>query len=395
MIRSRVGSPVSGENFFDRESEQRQLWEYLHGDDVLLLAPRRVGKTSLMYRLRDTAGSRGVEAAFLSVAGAEDEVGFVRKLFEAVSSLSSASDILKRLRKGPVGRLMKRFKKLSLLEFGIELGEGDPWEELGAALTEALDRHQGRRLVLIDEVPVFILKLLRKDPSGDRARQFLSWFRDLRQHPDRQGRLRWLLAGSIGLDTVAARLRLGDTINDLYLVHLGAFDRETARRLLRQLSAAYTFPMPEGVLEHALDRIGWLIPYYLQLLFRELRTFCNERDVDADVAAVDRVFDDLLSPSKKGYFDFWRQRLHDELGQPDAGLAILILNAAAADPAGAPRSAMEQLLAERIQEPEARRHRLRYLLDVLVNDGYLVEDGRRYRYRSPLLREFWLRRVVP
>lgn len=52
------------------------MWQYLYGDDLLLLAPRRVGKTSLMLRLRDTAGARGLEAAYLSVAGVEQRQRF-------------------------------------------------------------------------------------------------------------------------------------------------------------------------------------------------------------------------------------------------------------------------------------------------------------------------------
>ncbi len=395
MISSRVGSPVRGDDFFDRETEQRQIWEYLHGDDLLLLAPRRVGKTSLMLRLRDTAAARNLEAAWVSVAGAEDEVGFVRKLYESVSKLGSGAEVLKRLRKGPIGRHLRRVRKVSLSGIGFELGEGDPWEDLGAGLAEALDRHHGRRLLLVDEVPVFVLKLVRQDPSGDRARRFLSWFRELRQNPDRQGGLHWLLAGSIGLDTVAARLGFGDTINDLYLVRLGPFDRDTATRFLRRLCASYSFSIRDDALEHALDRVGWLIPFYLQLLFRELRTYCENRGVTADAGAVDRVYEDLLSASKKGYFDYWRQRLPEELGKPDAGSALLLLNAAVADPNGVARASLEQLLAERIAEPEARSEKLRYLLDVLENDGYLVEERQRYRFRSPLLREFWLRRVVP
>ena len=316
MISSKVGSPVTGKDFFNREIEQQQLWEYLHGDDILLLAPRRVGKTSLMIRLRDTAKVHGLEAAYVSVAAEADEVGFVRKLYECVSDLDTAPSIVKQLRKGPVSQFFKRIKKVGLATFALELGEGDPWEEIGRGLAQALDSHQGRRLILVDEVPVFVLQLLHKDPSGDRARRFLSWFRDLRQQPNRQGRLRWLLAGSIGLDTVASRLRLGDTINDLYLVRLGPFERATARRFLRELSNAYSFPIPDDVLEHLLNRIGWLIPYYLQLLFRELRAECAKLDALPELIVVDRVFDHLLSPSKKGYFDYWRQRLDEELGQP-------------------------------------------------------------------------------
>ncbi|MEM6796780.1 MAG: ATP-binding protein [Acidobacteriota bacterium] len=395
MISSKVGPPVRGDDFFDREQEQRQIWEYLRSDDLLLLAPRRVGKTSLMLRLHDTAGERNLEAALVSVAGAVDEVGFVRKLYESVSKLDSGTEVLKRLGKGPVGRYLSRVKKMSVSGFAVEFGEGDPWEELGAALAEALDQHRGRRLFLIDEVPVFVLELVRQDPSGERARRFLSWFRELRQNPERRGGLHWLLAGSVGLDTVAARLGLGDTINDFYLVRLGPFDRETAKSFLARLSAAYSFPIQEDALEHALDRVGWLIPYYLQLLFRELREYCTRSEVAADVEAVDRVYEDLLSAPKKGYFDYWRQRLPEEIGKSDAGLALLLLNAAAVDPNGVTRSSLEQLLAERVIDPDARGEKLSYLLDVLENDGYLVEEEKRYRFRSPLLREFWLRRVVP
>jgi len=35
------------------------------------------------------------------------------------------------------------------------------------------------------------------------------------------------------------------------------------------------------------------------------------------------------------------------------------------------------------------------LLDTLESDGYLVEHDGRFVFRSPLLREFWVRRVLP
>jgi hypothetical protein len=110
---------------------------------------------------------------------------------------------------------------------------------------------------------------------------------------------------------------------------------------------------------------------------------------------VDEVFDRLLAPAKKGYFDYWRQRLGEELGKPDGGFALLLLNRAAADEAGASRETLSQALAGSIAEPVRRAERLRYLTDVLVGDGYLVEVDGRLRFRSPLLRSFWLQRVAP
>lgn len=396
MITSRVGSPVTGEDFFNRHAEQAALWEYLEGDDVLLLAPRRVGKTSLMLRLKDTAAESSFDATYLSVAGAENEIGFVRRLYEAVAKLSSGPGVLGRVSESAPGKLLKRVKKLEVAALGgIELSADNPWEDLGTAVARGLNRQEGRTLILIDEVPVLVLSLLRADPTGDRARRFLSWFRELRQQPDRLGALRWLLAGSIGLDTVASRLRLGDTINDLYLYRLGPFERPTAVALIREMATAYSFEIPEETTDHALDRIGWLIPYYIQLVFRELKEHCREQEATPDIGAVDRVFDALLSPAKKAYFDYWRQRLNDELNQPDAGFAQTLLNSVAANPEGETRSTLGQILSSHIMEPGQRDERLRFLLDVLAGDGYVVMQGNRYRFRSPLLREFWLRRVAP
>lgn len=260
---------------------------------------------------------------------------------------------------------------------------------------EALDEQTGQTLMLVDELPVFVLALLRDDPTGSRARRFLSWFRELRQRPSRQGRLHWLLAGSIGLDTVAARLNLGDTINDLYSTSLGAFDREVADRFLQALAATYSFDLGDEARLHALDRVGWLIPFHLQLLFRELKKHCEDVGCEASPAAIDEVIEEVMSPAHKAYFDYWRQRLHEELGKPDAGYAISVLNQVAKDPAGADRSSLGQLLAEHIPAAPEREELLRFLLDVLESDGYLAVSNERYVFRSPLLREFWLRRVVP
>jgi hypothetical protein len=67
----------------------------------------------------------------------------------------------------------------------------------------------------------------------------------------------------------------------------------------------------------------------------------------------------------------------------------------AEDDRGVSRSTLSRVLAEQIQDPDERAEKLRYLLDVLEGDGYLVADAGRYRFQSPLLRAYWRRRVVP
>jgi len=53
VISSRVGPPVRGEDFFGRDAFVELVSEKLKGGNVLLAAPRRFGKTSVMYNLID------------------------------------------------------------------------------------------------------------------------------------------------------------------------------------------------------------------------------------------------------------------------------------------------------------------------------------------------------
>ncbi len=52
-MRNITGQVVVGDGLYGRTRELSQLWKKLEqGEHVLMLAPRRVGKTSLMQELR-------------------------------------------------------------------------------------------------------------------------------------------------------------------------------------------------------------------------------------------------------------------------------------------------------------------------------------------------------
>jgi len=42
-----VSGPATGKDFFDREDEVKAILESLRRDNILLVAPRRYGKTSV------------------------------------------------------------------------------------------------------------------------------------------------------------------------------------------------------------------------------------------------------------------------------------------------------------------------------------------------------------
>jgi len=396
VVRNLIGPPVTGADFFNRSREQQELWDFLHRDHVLMLAPRRVGKTSLMRRLAADGPDKGAHAVYCSAADAPDELGFIELLLAAIARLDEGVHALEALKKSPVGKFLRRVKKVDVAGFGIELDENAVgWAAIGEALTVVLGRQSGQWLLLVDELPMFVLKLLRLDPDGARAREFLGWFRGLRQRSDLDDGVRWLLAGSIGLDAVTARLHLGDTINDLHIYHLGPFSEADADGLLQQLGTTHDLLLSDDVRSHMIRRVGWLIPYHLQLLFGQLRSHCRDEDREPSIAAVDAAYEELLTPAHKSYFDYWRQRLHEELGKPDASFALALLAAIARDESGVTRDTLRGVLSEHVGEPLERDEKLRYLLDVLEGDGYLASEAGRLRFRSPLVREFWIRRVLP
>jgi len=142
------------------------------------------------------------------------------------------------------------------------------------------------------------------------------------------------------------------------------------------------------------QRVGWPVPYYLQLLFNTVYEQVENKIQAVDQQAVDKAFDTLLAPAHKAYFDYWRQRLSDELEQPDSAYAIRLLNSICQDKSGVSRQTLQQVLSKVISDPEQKDEKLRYLLDVLENDGYLVVIEQRYCFRLALLREYWQQRVA-
>lgn len=378
-----IGNPVVGDDFFDRELEQRQIWRKLESNHLLMLAPRRIGKTSLIYRLCQSSQEHDSFSLHCSLAGCDDERDCVQELFKALQILHTTSQ--------KTSKLFESIKSITIAGTGIDWAndKADGWRTAGEEIGKALAASEHNWLICVDELPVFIVKLLQQgEPGRQRARTFLYWLRDLRQTHFQ--RIKWLLAGSIGLDTMTARLRIGDAINDLEPFKLDAFSPDSAKRFLAELARSYELPLDSATIDHLLERIGWPVPYYLQLMFSHLRDAYLDEKTQPSPTAVDAVFDKLLGQSYRVHFDYWRQRLDDELGQPEAGYASRILDLICTTPEGMTSDTLAQALQAQIADADARDRMLRHLLQILENDGYLVRHQTgRYAYRLEWLRMYW------
>ena len=86
-----TGLPVVGDDLYGRGYELRTLWERLeHGEHVLLLAPRRVGKTSLMLELRRQPRPNW-HVIYVDVEGAADAADLFADILAQLASHPNVS----------------------------------------------------------------------------------------------------------------------------------------------------------------------------------------------------------------------------------------------------------------------------------------------------------------
>lgn len=402
-----VGQPVAGSDFFDREAELARNWSSLQeGNHVLLLAPRRVGKTSLAYRIGDEAIRSGWKFVMVDVQKDRDELSFLGNLTENLKSAGIKVPLLARVAEAVVWIRHNLRGKIEGGGFGVQLDGGDSKET--TTLENLVDRFflelqesNERALIAVDELPVFLTELERQKEDGPaRLRAFLNWFRALRLRYSKN--VRWLLLGSVGLDTFVETRRLNPTINDLQTVSLGAYSNDTAVQFLQELGKAKKIQMPDEICRKVLEEIGWPLPFFLQLVFQRLHEKLDSSQRLPTPADVKSACQELVSPEFYSRFESWRGRLADSLAPDQYKASISVLNALCAKPDGLPRSALLAAVIRRFPEhdPEEITRLLVTVLGQLERDGYLLRhDGAkpgsgRYAFRSFLLRRYWNVREV-
>lgn len=384
-----VGKPATGKDFYGRAEEVNRLAQMTETDHILLLAPRRVGKTSLLLQLESSLPAGGpVTGVYVSVGGVLGELEFVRALIEAAAATPAG----KPLRPGFLRRWWQRrgrqVKSVGVAGGTVELeSTATGWQEQADLAFKDLLAIDTTWLLMIDELPNMVLALTEADPTGARARAFLQWFRAIRQHPAGATKLRFILAGSVGLDSVTRRFAVSAAINDLRGWRLGPFDIETADALLAELASTYGIDLAPELRVHICAHAEWLIPYHLQIIFGALRERVGTRT--PSMSDIDDAVNALLG--QRHYFNPWDERLGAAVGRPHDQHARSLLTACTTDGAGVTMATLRHALIKGIPDAAEREKAISWILDVLVNDGYLVADGDRWRFRSGLLKRYWQR----
>ena len=364
-LKLKIGSPVAGEDFFGRNAELRKAETLIE-----LAAPRRVGKTSFAKRLMEVQGAKGWNTIFIDLEKITNTEHFFKAFYDELVTLPEA-----KLKDKITSGLKKWLSGVEISTANLPVKAtvkiGAPGNDDFRELAEVLNMLDNHTLIVFDELTVLLESFSALNDGDQMVRTFLNQFRALRSATTEK--CSWLICSSVGVRNFTTQHNLSDTINDVADFDLGAFSDEEATAFVAQLSQSIGVEINAKVTRY----IGWNIPYFIQLILSRLPIG------EISKANIDDAYNGLI---QTGSFDTWHERLNKEYGK-NKNAAKLVLQYLCIDAKGKNRDSIYNHVYAKYPTIESDEFGL--LLRALMTDGYLVRTDNLYRFRSPLLRDYW------
>jgi len=365
-----------------RTQERAQLKrKLLAGVSIHMPAPRRIGKTWTIARLARDLRDDGWIVVEVDVEGMSTPAAFARDLCQRIEAQASIKDRF-------TAHATQRFKNLLGGGWGSNpldaLGKVEPIE-FAETLIASLDATSDKVAIIIDEISYFFLALAEQDQAS--ANAFAYQLRALQQ---RYHNVRWLITGSIGLDTIARRYGLEGAFVDFEVFTLDPFTPAEARSYMRDPAIQQQFNQPfdadDADFDALFDRLGWLAPFYLKIVANEVRPSIpgvSGALPQATRTDIDAAFDRLIQPNRRAVFAVWREHVQKNLPTADRDTAMRVLGILSQHDNGE----LEATLLSGVSG--VNRRQLLDILAMLINDGLIMHAGGRYRFRSGLVGHYW------
>ena len=395
-----VGSVVTEKSdFWFRKQFLRDLWRSIQKHNVLLIAPRRIGKTSVMYRLLDAPKDKWL-VIHLNVEELKTAGDFVISLVDAIREHQPNyfRDTLAR-GWGFLKGLFARIEKIEAYEFKVELRKSDDfkekWEERATELIDQIAGSRDKVLFIIDELPDMLNAMFSHAP--DEYETFLHWFRKTRER-SLLCNVRWLVGGSINLVASLDQQGKVKLINDLKPELLMPFSLGEVEEFVSRMFKKNRVPFDNTVIPRIHELLGSPIPYFLQMLTQELcRKWKHDRMGTMTAETVTEVFNKtLLGEMARDKLQHYRSRINLHYQQGEQEAACYLLNKLSLSDDGISRSTLVQLYRQ-IEEKKMHRRTgqtlteaFQRLLMYLQSDFYIEETKTdHYDFASRLLKTWW------
>lgn len=381
-----VGQVVRGENFWDRDDELEIIWEVIEtGGHILLAAPRRVGKTSIMYKVLDEPKEDYV-VLYLDTESAEKESEFWHKLFhkllkdqDFIATLKTRAHIL--------WKRLTSFRIKKVTESGVEFDDGRvlDYSEAFKELVHSLGEDK-KIIIMIDEFAQTIENIIKIE-GEESALSLLKAHRELRQDAQFSKKITFVYAGSIGLESVVAKISGTKHINDLNSIKIKPLTEESATAFTMHLCENNGITIKEKEVKYWFKEVEWLIPFYIQLIAQELKIVTRGREVEMD--DIKQAIQNALE--HRNHFDHWWIKIKNAFETNESQFAKEVLNTISENMTLTSSEIHNLATKYDVEEDHAKE-----TIHSLVYDGYINnnDDVKEYRFNSPILRMWWNKNVA-
>lgn len=377
-----IGNTASGDYYFQRPLLETSIWEEIEkGNHVLIAAPRRVGKSSVMLAVAEHCPDN-TRCLFQNIQGIKSEAEYYRRFYELLLQC------LNRFEKGMkwLGQFAKGITIEEINLEGVKFGgiKNIHFEQELKSLLTQIAKSEVRLVLLLDELPE-VLNNLHKQNRGAEAGNILNHLRELRQNPELRKHFSLVLAGSVGIQHVVKNIegRLAD-INDFNPVSFDPLTRVEALNYIGWATKGATVQYEPALAECLLDQVGHYIPYFLNLLLDEVNKAARRaNNPNIDRSHIEAAFHTIVKNSD--HFKEWKNRLNDYFEPTEKAFLLEILV----------HIAHKDNISPQILFDLAVKHQLQYaymeLVHGLEHDGYITEQAGQYRFVSPFLQAYWRR----
>ena len=377
-----LGPVATGSNFFRRDDLVELIWDKLRaGSSVQLTAPRRVGKTSIMQFM------------------AEQSIENYKLIFDDIEGINSANEFYERiyllllncLNTMDKARIWveKFFKSRSITEIsrdGIKLESkpDDFLKETNLALREINDNPEIENIVLfLDELPVLLFKLSKK--KNEEATSILSNLRYWRQQPELNKKVRFVLAGSVGLHYVVKAIEgRSAVLGDLSPVKFEPLTYEAAVEYVKWATDSSSLIFDPALIEHLLGKIHYYVPYFINLMLNEINKQARKiNNPEITEQEIDNAFEAIVTHND--YFQDWEDRLQQYMTKADFNFVNELLTYTAQKGV----ITLQEIYDKAVKHDKTDDY-MGFIFD-LEKDGYITSVNKKYRFISPFLGAFWKR----
>jgi hypothetical protein len=402
----KIGEPIDPDDLWFRDEFIDLIWETIRNRHVLITAPRRTGKTSVMNHLAERPRD-----GFLVVSQNVQDLKHPSQLFETIlenvfeNHRSTADRLIRggwKLLGESTRWLKENVDSVGAGSIKIALRRTDPnwrsnWKQHADETLRQLRGINKPVLLIIDELPDLILNM--RGTHDDELKEFLGWFRRVRQQPSpSKDSIRWLIGGSVNLASTLDEIGEVDLINDIAMEPLPILTDDQVKDFVVRMLTAYGVEFSQTVPNRIVFHLGRPIPYFMQLLTQAVQRSYSRQQRKITAKDVDKIFDEMVtSQDAQSKLKHYHSRIERYYRSPRQSAAYLLLSKLSqSSKKGISRRAMEQVFQKELVDlaiqldASKQREQFNHLMRDLENDFYVCEcQSDCFDFSSGVIKAWW------